>query len=754
MRRVFTGLLSIIVLASLAAPASAQVVDNHPALDAAPAADVPPVLTPQADPFDFEPLSPARLLDTRRGGATIDGAMVGGGALGPAAVLDLPVLGRGGVPTRNVAAVVLNVTGIEPTSPTFITVFPSGQGRPNASNLNLVPGQVVPNLVVAALGSAGRISIFNERGSINVLADVVGWYPTASALQTLSPSRLLDTRPGGVTIDGVAAAGGSMGPNSSLSLQITGRAGLPSTGVGTVLLNVTATSPSTTSFVTVWPAGATRPNASNLNFTGGVTRPNLVAVRVGLAGRVSLFNESGNVHLIADIVGWFAPDEGLRSLVPARVHDSRPGGVTIDGLAQASGPIGEDVIRSIRIAGRGGVPASGAGSVVVNVTAVEPTKGGFLTIFPRGEDLPNASNLNFTAGLTIPNLVVAKLSIDGWISVYNPFGATHVIIDVVGWYPFTHEAEFDPFTLPPAIEGTAYSFAIPIVGSRGPYTVTAPTLPPGLTLAGGGVLSGTPTRAGTFTIPVTLVDDFGRSSTDEVQLTVYPATAGIVAVPPAVIYPISTPPLAAGATATIPVLGVAGVPASGVAGVHLEVTIVGAANGFVIVHPAGASPGLFVSEVGLGPDTLSFNTTVVAPGTGGAVAVYNGGTTALSVHVRVLGYMPTSGGVQLVPHDRFVNTAAGEPATSVTGTLPPVPGATHALIQMSHLGTSRVRLTAYASDATKPALTTTDLRPSPQVSFALVPLGPGGTIRIDSEDGPVRFLADVIGYVVAPPPPP
>ena len=85
--------------------------------------------------------------------------------------------------------------------------------------------------------------------------------------------------------------------------------------------------------------------------------------------------------------------------------------------------------------GRGGVPASGAAAVVVNVTAVEPTAGGFLTVHPAGEARPNASNLNFVRGQTIANLVVAKVGADGEVSIYNAAGSTHVIADVAGWFP-------------------------------------------------------------------------------------------------------------------------------------------------------------------------------------------------------------------------------------------------------------------------------------------------------------------------------
>jgi hypothetical protein len=73
--------------------------------------------------------------------------------------------------------------------------------------------------------------------------------------------------------------------------------------------------------------------------------------------------------------------------------------------------------------------------VVVNVTATQPSTGGYLTVWPSGEARPNASNLNFTAGQTIPNLVVAKVGSNGQISIYNNTGSTHVIVDVLGYFP-------------------------------------------------------------------------------------------------------------------------------------------------------------------------------------------------------------------------------------------------------------------------------------------------------------------------------
>jgi hypothetical protein len=71
----------------------------------------------------------------------------------------------------------VNVTATAATASTFLTVFPAGQTRPDASNLNVVPAQDVPNLVVAKVGANGNVTIYNNQGSTHVIFDVVGYFP-------------------------------------------------------------------------------------------------------------------------------------------------------------------------------------------------------------------------------------------------------------------------------------------------------------------------------------------------------------------------------------------------------------------------------------------------------------------------------------------------------------------------------------------------------------------------------------------------
>ena len=135
-------------------------------------AQVLPAPTPIPPPSGarYNSLSPARILDTRSG----NGAPAA--AVGPSGTVELQVAGRGGVPASGVSAVILNVTVTQPSIPSYLTVFPTGEPRPGSSNLNFVANQTVPNLVVAKVGAGGRVSLYNAGGTVHVIADVAGWY--------------------------------------------------------------------------------------------------------------------------------------------------------------------------------------------------------------------------------------------------------------------------------------------------------------------------------------------------------------------------------------------------------------------------------------------------------------------------------------------------------------------------------------------------------------------------------------------------
>jgi hypothetical protein len=203
-----------------------------------------------------------------------------------------------------VTAVVLNVTVTEPVGGGFLTAWPSGDAFPLASNLNFAPAQTVPNLVVVKVGATGNVGLYNGGAATHVIADVAGWFgpdgeATGAQYHAVAPSRTLDTRAGtGAPIASVPMGG-------QLDLQVTGRGGVPATGVTAVVLNVTVVGPASFGFLTAWPTGDARPLASNLNFVAGETVPNLVVAKLGAGGKVSFYNGGGAANLVADVAGWY-----------------------------------------------------------------------------------------------------------------------------------------------------------------------------------------------------------------------------------------------------------------------------------------------------------------------------------------------------------------------------------------------------------------------------------------------------------------
>jgi YVTN family beta-propeller protein len=267
-------------------------------------------------------------------------------------------------------------------------------------------------------------------GPASAASNVVTPEPWTGTFTPVTPARILDTR------NGTGAPMAKVGPAAFITLQVTGHGGVPANGVSAVVMNVTATQATQPSFLTVYPADVTQPNASNLNFTAGEDLPNLVTVKLSAGGAVKIFNGVGSVHVVADVVGWFGDATAtsgarLQPVTPARILDTRNG----TGAPQA--PLGPGQSLNLQVTGHGGVPASGVSGVVMNVTATQGTAPSFLTVWPTGVGQPNASNLNFTAREDIPNLVSVGVGAGGQVSIYNGVGSVGVIADVVGYYSDT-----------------------------------------------------------------------------------------------------------------------------------------------------------------------------------------------------------------------------------------------------------------------------------------------------------------------------
>jgi FG-GAP-like repeat len=357
--------------------------------------------------------APTRLLDTR----PTSPIGYSGPKPGAGATIELAV-GAPPSPAVGPIAAALNITATDANGG-FVSVYPCDQPLPTASSLNLTPGLTAANLVLTKLSRSGTVCIYTDQGT-HLLADLQGFYRLGSHYVALQPERLLDTRPGSP----IGYNGAKPGDGATVTVNVAAPGGKVPLNNNGVVLNVTGTE-ADAGYVTAYPCDAPLPTASNLNFTPGSTRPNLVIVKASSSGKVCLFTEHP-AHLLADLVGYFPAGDEFTSTQPTRVLDTRPGSpLGYSGPRPAAG-----TTVHAKVVGPGLAPV-GTRQVVVNVTATD-ADAGFLTVYPCGEPIPTASNLNVVAGDTRPNLVIASV-VGSEVCIYTD-SASHLIVDLSGWY--------------------------------------------------------------------------------------------------------------------------------------------------------------------------------------------------------------------------------------------------------------------------------------------------------------------------------
>ena len=307
--------------ASLGAPSTVSRSSSAAVRTSATAATVSPNLS------DYVPVSPFRILDTRPGSCV----QCSGSALGPGAKRKLQLTGVTGlsigtdpIPT-DASAVVLNVTEVGATATSVLTLYPYGGTLPETSNLNFGRGTVIPNLVTVTVGQGGAVVIYNAAGSVNVLADVQGYFEpqpptdTTGEFHPIPPLRVCDTRHTSTTP--VCRADGAVG-QTPLIVNVTGAVGSvnPSTAAEAAVLNLTGLAGAKATLLSVFPTSSSgtcaynashAPPFSTLNLTAGEVRANRVMVQLGPSApggadtSICVYNAAGSTNVVLDVNGWF-----------------------------------------------------------------------------------------------------------------------------------------------------------------------------------------------------------------------------------------------------------------------------------------------------------------------------------------------------------------------------------------------------------------------------------------------------------------
>jgi hypothetical protein len=418
-----------------------------------------PFTAEHSDPYST--LSPIRICDTRVGNPsnlTGQAAQCNGGVANTGSTLaagsskSITVAGQFNVPADATAAV-LNVTVVNPKASGFVNAYPAGAAMPLSSNIDYVSGQVVPNLVEVGIGTNGQVSFYSSSRT-DLVVDVEGYAsptPAAGPGSGLynplpAPVRICDTRAGNPsTLDlapvnqcnGANNTGTTLGSGATRNVQVTGIGGIPAGAIGAVL-NVTVANPVAQGYLTVYPQGGTAPTASNLNYGAGQVTANRVIVPLSAGGGIAVYSPT-RADVIVDVSGYYsAPGiSGTGSQFnaeadPVRICDTRTS-VAHNECSGRTIAAGQTLTVPVIGLAASGVPV-GATAVVVNLTGVTPTQPTYLTVFAAPPRPVATSDLNPAVQQVGANLVVATLSRNGSISIYNAAGSVDVIVDVLGWY--------------------------------------------------------------------------------------------------------------------------------------------------------------------------------------------------------------------------------------------------------------------------------------------------------------------------------
>lgn len=288
---------------------------------------------------------------------------------------------------------------------------------------DLLTAGVCSELPTGTLVGNGRVALGAQPGgsiSVSSVLDRCGAYGDFTPVQ---PARVFDTRSG----QGRDGDTEPISVGSTTRVQIHGLGGVPTTGVESVVLNVTAIrqrdSKVGRNYLTVWPAGFTQPTVASVNLSDGQTVGNTVTVSTSAGGFVDLYSNTGKVDVTVDVMGYFSSALSTPATrfepTARRLVDTRRTGP----LLGPGNTFGIDT----------NVPG-GVTAVALNVTAISPDLGGHFRIHPSGSPLPNASSMNFPGGANTNRMVTVAVNSDGGVNLWNAVGTTHVTVDLVGMY--------------------------------------------------------------------------------------------------------------------------------------------------------------------------------------------------------------------------------------------------------------------------------------------------------------------------------
>lgn len=350
---------------------------------------------PTGTPAAFAPVTPKRMLDTRRSGvSTGDEGVV---SVDLSSVVD-----------QSTTAIAINLTTTGTTTGGFFTAFDCATSKPDVSHLNHSAQQDRGGFAIVSMPMSTELCVFSYADS-HVIVDLQGSFSATASLQfePSTPRRLLDTRQTGHSVR-----------DEPLRVQVSPDA----TAASVTLTVVGADAPG---FLTAYPCASTIPDVSNVNYLVG--EPVAGSAYVPLASGELCIYTSSSVDVLVDLTGTFSESAPLRftSVQPRRLLDTRSG---IGGWA----PIHA---RNSRV----NLPAApeDAAAVTGTFTIVEPLSQAFLIAEPCNA-VTDTSVVNATTGGILANTSTVAVS-NGRLCI-TASQPTHTLFDVSGWWVQTSDS--------------------------------------------------------------------------------------------------------------------------------------------------------------------------------------------------------------------------------------------------------------------------------------------------------------------------
>lgn len=308
--------------------------------------------------------------------------------------------GRNGIPS-NATAVVLTATVTSPSAAAYVSVAPFGSTASPAIQ-NFARAQPISGTTTVGL-TGGKAQVKVSAGKATVALDVAGWYGTSATGSTYTPLAPTNVLNGTVT-------------TGAKRIVVAGKAGVPSNATA-VVLQADVSRPATSGRLRLTPSG-NNAGVVSLMYSKGTTVANTTTVRLS-GGAVQAKVSSGSARVLADVVGYYAPNANGSVFVSA--HPVRAATVAAGTTATR-----------VTVAGTAGVPRN-ATAAVINAKVGGGSVGGSLRVVGAGLASSVPTQV-YAKGQTIGNALIAPLASGGQVQAKVSAGRATVYVDVVGYF--------------------------------------------------------------------------------------------------------------------------------------------------------------------------------------------------------------------------------------------------------------------------------------------------------------------------------